>query len=267
VGHNVVVDTLHGKNLFLNQEGPNVQNNVIGKTAWNPSDQQETQFILELSPGVPPWKQKCFKIPTTVNGVVIRSKNDSLPWSHRNTIITKNLHSTRIINSSSKVQHNVIILGDSHLKGCVVKLRNELSATFKVSGMIRPGAGSELIVNSSVEDLLNLHLQDVIVLNTGANDVYRNGKGLALTQITKFIQRNYGSNIIITDIPQRYELSPSSCINLEIEEFNSKLKENITIYNHVSLLETNLKENVSGAGSALEFFRKVFSSETPIASN
>jgi hypothetical protein len=49
----------------------------------------------------------------------------------------------------------VIILGDSHLEGCVVKLRSELSAKLKDSCMIRPGAGSEEIVNSSDEDLLN----------------------------------------------------------------------------------------------------------------
>jgi hypothetical protein len=105
-------------------------NNVIGKTALNPSDQQETQFIHELSPVVPPRKQKCFQIPILINGVIIMSKNDSLLWGHRNTIITNNLSSSRIINSSSRVQHNVIILGDSHLKGCVVKLRSELSAKF-----------------------------------------------------------------------------------------------------------------------------------------
>jgi hypothetical protein len=51
-----------------------VQNNVIGKMAWNPSDQQETQSIHDFSPVVPPWKQKCFKTPTSVNGVVIMSK-------------------------------------------------------------------------------------------------------------------------------------------------------------------------------------------------
>jgi hypothetical protein len=51
VGHNVVVDTT-GKNVSINQEGPNVQNIVIGKTAWNPSDQQETQSIHELWPVV-----------------------------------------------------------------------------------------------------------------------------------------------------------------------------------------------------------------------
>jgi hypothetical protein len=51
VGHNVIVDTLHEKNLSINQEGPNVQNIVIGKTAWNPSDQQETQSIHVVTPG------------------------------------------------------------------------------------------------------------------------------------------------------------------------------------------------------------------------
>jgi hypothetical protein len=75
VGHNVV-DTLHGKNPSINQEEPNVQNNVIGNSAWNPSDHHETQSIHEFSPVVPPRKQKCFKIPTLVNGVVIMSKND-----------------------------------------------------------------------------------------------------------------------------------------------------------------------------------------------
>jgi hypothetical protein len=61
----------------------------------------------------------------------------------------------------------VFILGDSHLRGSVVKRRNELSAKFKVSVVIRLEVGIEKIVNSSV-DLQNLHLHDVIVLNAGA---------------------------------------------------------------------------------------------------
>jgi hypothetical protein len=64
------------------------------------------------------------------------------------------------------------MLGDSHLRGSVLKLRSELSAKFKVSGVIRLGARAEKIVNYSVEDLQNLHLHDVIVLNAGANDIY-----------------------------------------------------------------------------------------------
>jgi lysophospholipase L1-like esterase len=86
--------------------------------------------------------------------------------------------------------------------------------------VIRPGAGAEKIVNSSVEDLQNLHQHDVIFLNAGANDIFKNNKRVALTQIIKFIQRNHVTNIIILDIPHRYDLSLSSCVNSEIEEFN-----------------------------------------------
>jgi hypothetical protein len=96
-------------------------------------------------------------------------------------------------------------------------------------------------VNSFVDDLQNLHFHVVIVLNAGANDVYRNAKGLTLTQIAKFIQRHYATNIIIIDILQRYDLSSSSYINIETEEFNRKLKNMATSYNHVLLLEKNLK--------------------------
>jgi hypothetical protein len=173
--------------------------------------------------------------------VVIKQEKMTLPMEPKKSIIIKNCSSERISNSSSRVKHNVNMLGDSHLKGCAVKLRSELSTKFEVSGVIRLGARTEKIVNFSVDDLQNLHLHDVIVHNAAANDVYRNAKGLALTPIAKLIQRNYDTNIIIIDIPQRYDLSPPSCINFEIEEFNRKLKTIATSYNNVSLLETNFK--------------------------
>jgi hypothetical protein len=71
------------------------------------------------------------------------SKNDMLLWSHRKIIIIKNSTSKGSTNSTSIVQHKVFMLGDSHLRGSVVKLRTELSAKFKVSGVIRLGAGAE----------------------------------------------------------------------------------------------------------------------------
>jgi hypothetical protein len=107
--------------------------------------------------------KKRYKIPTLINGSAIMSKNDTPQRCQR-----KNSTSKGSTNSTSRVQHKVFILGNSHLRGSVVKLRNELSANFKISGVIRPGAGTEKIVNSFVEDLQNVHLHDVIVLNAGA---------------------------------------------------------------------------------------------------
>ena len=182
------------------------------------------------------------KIPTIINGIVTMAiKNNTPPRTLKKFSNIKKSASTRIINPNSRIQHKVFILGDSHFRGGIGKLRSVLSSKFEVSGVIRPGASSDKIVSSSSDELRSLHLQDVLILNAGANDVYKNSKELALTKITKFVQKNYGTNIIILDIPHRHDLSPSSCLNLEIEEFNRKLKKIATPYNHVSVCETNLK--------------------------
>jgi hypothetical protein len=121
-----------------------------------------------------------------------------------------------------------------------MKLKNELNPQFKVFGVTRPGAGAERIMNSFAEDLQNLHARDCVILSAGANDVYKNNKRVALTQITKFIQRNYGTNIIILDIPWRHDLPNFSRVNSEIEDINRKLRKLASSYNHVSFLETSL---------------------------
>jgi hypothetical protein len=61
-----------------------------------------------------------FKIPTLINGSTIMMKNDMPLRNHRKNIIIKNITGTRSI-----VQHKVFMLGDSHLRGSVVKLRSE----------------------------------------------------------------------------------------------------------------------------------------------
>jgi hypothetical protein len=121
----------------------------------------------------------------------------------------------------------VLLLGDNHLRG-------------KVFCAIRPGAGAKRIMNSFAEDLQNLHSHDFVILNAGANDVYKNNMRLAVNQITKLIQKNYGTNILILDIHWRHDLPLFSCVNSAIEEINRKLKKIASSYNHVSFLETSL---------------------------
>jgi hypothetical protein len=88
-----------------------------------------------------------------------------------------------------------------------VELKSGLSTSFQITDMIKPGACATNMGNTSEIEFLNLRSQDAIILNAGANDVYKNNKGTALTQITNFIQCNYGTNVIILDLPHRYDLS------------------------------------------------------------
>jgi hypothetical protein len=53
-------------------------------------------------------------------------------------------------------------------------------------------------------DLMNLNKRDVIVISAGANDVFvNNNSNVALFKITKLIQNNCNTNIIIFGVPHR----------------------------------------------------------------
>jgi hypothetical protein len=95
----------------------------------------------------------------------------------------------------------VFVLGDSHLKHCVLELRNELSSKFQVKGVIKPASIAENIVNTSLNGIQNFGEHDAVTLNAGSNDVDTKNLGTALTQIITFVQTSYGTNIIILDLP------------------------------------------------------------------
>ena len=114
-----------------------------------------------------------------------------------------------------------------------------LSAKFEITGIIKQGASSENTMITYTMVLHNVTTQDGIVINAGANDVYKNKKEIAVTQIAKVMKNNYNTNITILHISHRYDVSFSSCVNYEIQEFYRRLKKAVNVYNHVSILETN----------------------------
>jgi hypothetical protein len=105
--------------------------------------------------------------------------------------------------------------------------------------MTKPGAGTVDIFAPINLNYKHLTKRDVIVVQGGSNDVYRNNSMLALTQFVKFCEDLNHVNIIILDIPRRYDLIETSCINKEIQIFNRKLRKIIKAYNHVTVLEVN----------------------------
>jgi len=133
----------------------------------------------------------------------------------------------------------VVILGDSHLKGCTGKIHNYLCDTFRITGWTKPGALAEEILDKPTMDLRSLNKCDVIVISAGANDVYINNSNVALLKITKFIQNNCNTNIILYGVPHRYDLAEYSCVNRTIQAFNFKLRKLATLFKYVTILECN----------------------------
>ena len=50
---------------------------------------------------------------------------------------------------SNKKQNNIIILGDNHARGCAQEVQHNLGRDFEVQGIVKPGANTEIIVNTS----------------------------------------------------------------------------------------------------------------------
>ena len=82
------------------------------------------------------------------------------------------------------------------------------------------------------------------MLNAGGNDVYNNNSKKVILQNIKFLQDNDNANIIMFDIPHRYDLSDNSYMNREIKTFNSKLKKIAKLFNHVTILGFNSNRNL-----------------------
>ena len=167
------------------------------------------------------------KIPTIVNGRI----------SH-------NLNVKKATKLSAKVKPSstVKIIGDSFLKGSSTRISQYLSSNFEVSSFIKSGACINNIVQSQENELNCLGTNDVIIINGGTNDLNKPNfreTGI-LARMINFILKYNNTNIFIVNLPHRYDQAKSSQTNHLIHAYNSKLKNIVKPFKHVSIIETSL---------------------------
>jgi hypothetical protein len=136
----------------------------------------------------------------------------------------------------------VKIIGDSHLKGCAARINQYLNSKFELSSLIKPGACVNHLVQTQENELKCLGKNDVIVINGGTNDVDKHsykGNGI-LAKMINFTLNYNNTNIIIVNLPHRYDQANSSRSNRLIQAYNSKLKNFAKLYSHVSVMEIGL---------------------------
>jgi predicted PP-loop superfamily ATPase len=76
-------------------------------------------------------------------------------------------------------QHKILIIGDSHVRGCVGKMSASLDARFEVCGVIKPGSCTESIRETMKEEVDNLTMNDFLILSSGSTDINRNDSRIA----------------------------------------------------------------------------------------
>ena len=164
------------------------------------------------------------KIPTIVNGLSSTRMN--------NKRTCQNLKN----DPHKPVDHNIVILEDSHTRGLSSNMKNNLNDKYSVYGLVKPGATTATLTSTKIADINPLTKNDLIVFWGGSNDVSKNNSQEGLKNLVHFVQLNYHTNIILLCAPPRHDLPEWSCVNNEIKAFNRKLSKIMKPYKHVSIV-------------------------------
>ncbi len=140
----------------------------------------------------------------------------------------KTLHQAKMKNNQGiqrieKVKSKITVIGDSHARNCTQLIQDNFSADFRVTSVVKPGAGMEEVTNSLQEELKTLNGNDFVVVWGGAKHIRKNNMKEVLKSVCKFVKENSDLNIVLIDSPHRYDMIPESCVNLEVLKFNRQV--------------------------------------------
>ena len=172
--------------------------------------------------------------PVIVNGDI--SSKSTTKVNTRNT--SRRVNSG--IGGKKQRKNKIIVIGDSHARGCAREIANCLGKEFEVSGTVMPGAGLTHITTLAQEGIPNLTPHDSVVIWGGANDINKNEATHGLSQLLNFVNHTSNTNIITLAAPHRHDLQQTSCVNKEIQTFNRKLHKILKASDNVSVIDIDL---------------------------
>jgi hypothetical protein len=134
-------------------------------------------------------------------------------------------------------QQKVIVVGDSHARGCATEVNHLLKNDFEVLGFVNPGSGMKYIKDTSKVKLQQLSKEDVVVLWGGSNDIAKNSSTVGMRHLLDFVINVTHTNVIVMSAPHRHDLMSNSCVNKEIEKFNRKLHSRLERLRRVEMID------------------------------
>ena len=120
--------------------------------------------------------------------------------------------------------HKVLILGDSHARGCASEVKQKLNGDYEVIGFTNPGSTMKEVKESAKVKIAQLTKEDTVVLWGGSNDVAKNNSVVGMKHMLDLVINSTRTNVILLSVPHRHDLIKESCVNREVEVFNRNLK-------------------------------------------
>jgi hypothetical protein len=127
------------------------------------------------------------------------------------------------------VENIVLILGESHARGCASEVRNQLNNDNEVSGFINPGSEMKNIKESAKMKMVQLTNDDIVVLWGDSNDVARNNSVRGMKHRLDLLINSSHTNVILLSVPHRHDIISDSCVNREVEAFRSSLRNRLNV--------------------------------------
>ena len=133
--------------------------------------------------------------------------------------------------------HKIVLIGDSHIRGYANSLKPLLNSDYEFYGMVKPGSGCSELMFTASEEVKGLSQNDLVVCS-GSNYYSLNEFSSTFQNIKNFLSINNHTNILLMNIPCRYDLPNSLPINKNISTLNKRFKKLIKTFLHFSFLET-----------------------------
>jgi lysophospholipase L1-like esterase len=105
--------------------------------------------------------------------------------------------------------------------------------------VLKPGATTNELKETAKEEVSRLSCNDMILISYGINDYEENNFSQTVQNIIDFIQKNNQTNIILMNLPHRYDLPNSITVNRTITSLNRKLRKTLKVFPHAYFMETD----------------------------
>ena len=101
----------------------------------------------------------------------------------------------------TRKQRKILLIGDSHMRGCASELGKYLGPEYRVSGTFMPGARLQNITKLAMNEIAGFSKEDTVIIWGGSNDVNRNESMKGLVKLNEFVEQKNNTNIMIVNIP------------------------------------------------------------------
>ncbi|KAG8298521.1 hypothetical protein J6590_013698 [Homalodisca vitripennis] len=123
-------------------------------------------------------------------------------------------------------------------------------------GFVRPGGRSKQVLNMENIESEIQGPKDILVMICGTNDVARNESQEALNCISDTLQQCKEKNVVLVDLPNRYDLANWSCVNEETRRTNSALKDLMSTHKNLKIVEGSRAEREMHTHQGMHFNTK-----------